>query len=277
MNKFILTSVITFFCIAAYAQPKTVEKAIIKMQTEINFPENFGGGGGAGGGDGNAPMGMPRSMEASTTVYMKGDMSKTESVTDFGNNTVITDKKNKRTTTLMEAMGRKTGFYSTENDEEEMRARMDSARARRADSLRQMGLPIAQPSKPEIQYIDETKKIAGYTCKKAILRSKNQRGEVNESIVWYCPDFKVAQNVLTGGNRGMMNMAGLNGVDQIEGFPMEYEFERSNGMKMHMIVTKVQLDANIDDKVFEIPKGYDIKPIKEMQGGRGFRFGGGNP
>ncbi len=276
MNKLTLTAVIMLLSFASIAQPKMVEKAIIKMQTEINFPENFGGGG--AGGDGNATMAMPRSMEASTTMYMKGDMSKVESVTDFGNNTVITDKKNKRTTTLMEAMGRKTGFYSTDTDEEAMRARMDSARARRADSLRQMGLPIAQPSKPEIQYIDETKKIAGFVCKKAILRTKNQRGEVSESTVWYCPEFKLSQGLATGGNRGMMSMAGLNGVDQIEGFPMEYEFERGNGMKMHMVVTKVQLDANIDDKVFEIPKGYDIKPIAEMQGngGRAFRMGGGN-
>jgi hypothetical protein len=49
-------------------------------------------------------------------------------------------------------------------------------------------------------------------------------------------------------------------------------------MKMHMAVTKVQLDPVIDDKTFDIPKGYDIKPIKEMQGGDGrmiMRMGGG--
>ena len=52
---------------------------------------------------------------------------------------------------------------------------------------------------------------------------------------------------------------------------MEYKFERSNGMKMHMVVSKVQIDANIDDKIFEIPKGFDLKPMSEMQqGGRGF-------
>jgi hypothetical protein len=59
---------------------------------------------------------------------------------------------------------------------------------------------------------------------------------------------------------------------------MEYQMERNNGMKMHMTVTKVQLDAVIDDKTFEIPKGYDIKPLKEMQGGDGrmiMRMGGG--
>ncbi len=49
-------------------------------------------------------------------------------------------------------------------------------------------------------------------------------------------------------------------------------------MKVHMVVTKVQLDASIDDKTFEIPKGYDIKPMSEMTGPGGggrmmFRMG----
>jgi hypothetical protein len=59
---------------------------------------------------------------------------------------------------------------------------------------------------------------------------------------------------------------------------MEYEMVRQNGMKMTMLVTKVQLDANIDDKLFELPKGYDIKPMAEFQqqGGRMFGRGGGN-
>jgi outer membrane lipoprotein-sorting protein len=69
----------------------------------------------------------------------------------------------------------------------------------------------------------------------------------------------------------------MNGMDQVNGFPMEYEMQRPNGMKIHMTVTKVQLDAAIDDKTFEIPKGYDIKPMSEMGGpgggGRIFRMG----
>ncbi len=274
MTKYILTAAFLCFAAYTYCQTKTVEKAIIKMQTEIVFPENPNGAGGGAGGDGNVMMGRPGSMEATTTVYYKGDMTKTESTTDFGNNIVISDRKNKKTTTLIEAMGRKTGFYSTETDEAAMRARMDSMRNLRMDSLKKMGIPVAASAKPEIEYIDETKKIAGYTCKKAILKNKNQRGEVNETTVWYCPDFKMPENYSLGGNRGMMMMGGMNGLDQLNGFPMEYEFERANGMKMHMVVTKIQLDANIDDKEFEIPKGYDIKPMSEMQqGGRNmFRF-----
>jgi hypothetical protein len=60
---------------------------------------------------------------------------------------------------------------------------------------------------------------------------------------------------------------------------MEIQMERSNGMKVHTVVTSVKLDASIEDKVFEIPKGYDLKPMKDMQGGDGrvmFRMGNGN-
>jgi hypothetical protein len=48
-------------------------------------------------------------------------------------------------------------------------------------------------------------------------------------------------------------------------------------MKVHMLVMKVQLEATIEDKTFDIPKGYDIKPMSEMAGpgggGRMFRMG----
>ena len=279
--KLILPAAFSLLAISVSAQVKIVDKAIIKMKTEITFPENMGGNT-PGEGDRVMMMGGAGGMEANSTLYYRGDFSKVESTTDFGNNIIITDRKNKKTTTLTEAMGRKVGFYSTEEDEQAMRSRMDSARNARRDSLEKAGIPIARPAKPEIEYTNETKKIAGYTCKKAIIKSKNQRGEVNSTIVWYCPDFKMAEGFSFGGGggggRGMMSMAGVNGLDQIEGFPMEYQIERTNGMKMHMMVTKVQLDPVIEDKIFEIPKGYDIKPMKDMQGGDGrmiMRMGSG--
>jgi hypothetical protein len=180
-------------------------------------------------------------------------------------------------------MGRKTGFYSTPEDEAAMRSRGDSMREARRDSLQKMGIPIAAPRKPEVEYTNETKKIAGYTCKKALIKTGGggggqgggQRSQASVTEVWYTPDFKLAGgfNVpgLGGGpGRGMMG-GGMSGLEQIEGFPMEVSMERGNGMKMHMVVSKIQLDADIPDKEFEIPKGYDVKPMSEMMN----RGGGG--
>lgn len=265
---------------------RVVNKAIVKMNTQITFPESWGGGGpGGGGGDDNA-MRMPRDIETAMTIFFKGDQTKIESASDFGKNYTFIDRKEKKTTTLMEAMGRKMGFYSTDAEAENMQKRMDSARALRRDSLEKMGLRFSDGG-PEIVYTEEAKKIAGVDCKKAIIKTKDRQGQVSETAVWYAPEFTMgpgfAMNSSSGqgggGMRGAMSMT-MPGLDKLKGFPMEYETTRQNGMKVFMTVTKVQLEADIDDKTFEIPKGYDIKPMSEMGGQGGmrmmFRSGGGN-
>jgi len=287
MKLFIL-SLISLFSVAAFAQPKVVKSAIIKAKTETTFPENFGPPGGGGpGGDGGG-FTMPRDMESTTTMYYTPDFMKVETLSDFGNNIVITDRVNKKTTTLIEAMGRKTGFFSTDADAEQQRARMDSMRNLRRDSLAALGLTF-RDNKPELIYSDETKKVSGITCKKVTIKATGQNGQVSENVVWYNPEFKIDAKSQApsanpggfgGGRGGMMMMGGMQGLDLIEGFPMEYEIVRGNGFKIHMTVLKVTPDAEIDGKTFEIPKGFDIKPMSEMQNGGGMRMifrNGGRP
>jgi hypothetical protein len=266
----------------AFAQPKVVEKAIIKAKTEITFPENFtpGGGGGRGGGGGEGmSFTMPRDMETTTTMYYTPEIMKIESLSDFGNNVVITDRINKKTTTLIEAMGRKTGFFSTDAEAEQRQARGDSMRNARRDSLALLGLTF-RDNKPELIYSEETKKVSGVTCKKVTIKTTGQNGQVSENVIWYDPSFKIATNSTKasvnpggfGGGRSSMMTGGVQGLDLIEGFPMEYEMTRDNGFKIHMIVLKAQPDANIDSKTFEIPKGFDIKPQSAMENGGGMRM-----
>ena len=290
--KKILSIIALFSSGMLMAQPKIVKSAIVKMKTEITFPENFSpgggpGGGGPGGGGEGMSFTMPRDMETSTTMYYTPDFMKTESMSDFGNNVVIVDRVNKKTTTLIEAMGRKTGFFSTDADAEAQRARQDSMRAIRRDSLAALGLTF-RDNKPELIYSDETKKVSGVVCKKVTIKSIGQGGQVSENIVWYNPEFKIDPNSsmasanpggFGGGRGGMMMGGGIAGLELIEGFPMEYEMTRGNGFKIHMTVLKAQPDASIDAKTFEIPKGFDIKPQSAMQGEGGgmrmiFRNGG---
>lgn len=286
MKRLLLPLIIVACSIVSYSQQKIISQAIVKSKTEIVFPENTNRGS-DGDGDGSGFGGGPRTMESKTTIYFKGDLVKTYNETDFGNNTVIIDKKNKKTTTLIEAMGKKTGFYTTEEDEAEMRKNME----RRMDSIRQArGQSAANqnnntPRDVEVTTTDETKKIAGYLCKKAIVKTKT-RGETNESIVWYTPDFKMTQGYPTGntgsgfgGGRGMRMGGGLGNVsaitEKIDGFIMGYEISRPNGFKMTMEVTKAEPGADISDNTFDIPKGYEIKSAKDMQNqflpGRGLR------
>jgi len=287
MTKYLSITVILSTCIvmAGLAQQKTFGSAIVKSKTSITFPDNNNNRGGGDNGDGDAG-GRPSGMESKSTTYYRGDLIKTYNESDFGNNTVIIDKKTGRTTTLIQAMGRKTAYYSTEEErqamEERMRKRMDSIRQARGESAD--NAPRQQrPQDMEVVETGETKKIAGFTCKKAIIKSKTRQGEINETIVWYCPDLKRPEgypvNFGGGGGRGFAGaMAGrtgnnFSGLDKIDGFIMGIEVSRPNGFKMETEVTDLQVDPQIADKVFEIPKGYDIKPISEMEGQFGGRRG----
>lgn len=278
MKQILSFSACLLLASAAFAQPKVVDKAIVKVKTEIIFPENFsgggpGGGGGSRGGGGGGDMGgftMPREMETNSTMFYTPNFMRVESLTDYGNNIVITDRVNKKTTTLIEAMGRKTGFFSTDAEAEAQRAKMDSMRNLRRDSLATLGISF-KDNKPELIYSDETKKVSGFTCKKVTIKTTAQNGQVSENVIWYNPDFKISAKSTAasanpggfGGGSGRMSMMGgsIPGLDDINGFPMEYEMSRGNGFKMHMVVMKVQLDAQIEDKTFEVPKGFDIKPM----------------
>lgn len=294
MYKRLSFTVMLSYCIvmAGMAQQKTFGSAIVKSKTSVTFPDNNNRGG-SDNGDGDLG-GRPSGMESKSTVYYRGDFIKIDNESEFGNNSIIIDKKNERTTTLIQAMGRKTGYYSTEEErkamEERMRKRMDSIRQARGESA-ENNQRQQNPQDVEIVQTNETKKIAGFTCKKAIIKSKPRQGEVNETIVWYCPDIKHPENYPlnfgnTGGRGFVGAMSGRNnfsGLEKIDGFIMGLEVSRPNGFKMETEVTDIKTDVTIPDKTFEIPKGYDIKPISEMENqmrnGRFFRGGppgGGN-
>ncbi|OJY95778.1 MAG: hypothetical protein BGP13_00310 [Sphingobacteriales bacterium 40-81] len=287
MKWVILTITGVVVSAAQLAAQQTATSLIVKSKTEITFPENPN----RGDGDGfNGPSGM----ESKNTTYYKGDFIKTLNQSDFGNNIVIVDKKNKKTTTLIEAMGRKTGFYITEEDQEKMREdaqkRMDSLRqARGGNDDQQRNFT---PAEPEIVYTNETKKIAGYNCKKAIIKTKSRQGEVSELHVWYTPDVQRPEGYpvsgantggggfargFSGGGPGGGAFGGLSNLEKINGFIMGYNMSRPNGFKMETEVTSIEVNPAIEDKVFEIPKGYDIKPMSEMQQFFNRRFNGGSP
>jgi len=248
------------------AQPKIINQAIITAKTTISLPEDM-----ANMGDGQGFMGMSNGDETKITTWFKNDMIKIVSDGGMGKNTTIIDKKNKKTTTLMEMMGKKTGFYSTEEDDMNMKKRTDSMMAARRNAVKSI----------DIDYLDETKKISGYSCKKALIRTARENGRVDSMYVWYTPDFKMAEGYVFRGGM-MMGMGGgnMSSFDKLNGFPIQYEMKMRRGMTITIEVTKIDTEKAIDDKEFDIPKGFELKSMKEMQGqGGGFQFrmmGGGN-
>jgi len=262
-------------CTTAHAQPKLLTQATITTKTTIVASETeetqvqdmrTADGGGEvrvmrfGGGDG----------ETKTTTWLKNDLTKTFSESEMGRSTVIRDNSKKITTTIMEMMGRKSGFYATDEDQTAMRKRMDSMMQSRGVQNVSFGGGSNTPATYAVIYIDENKKISGYACKKAlVIATRATRSDT--TTVWYCPDFKLQNLPSTGGAAGGFggfNMAtGTSGMELLNGFPMQYERNMNRGRHMTVEVTKLVIDKDIADKEFEIPKDIEVKAMKDMQNG----------
>ena len=273
---------------AASAQQQVIRQAIVNTTTTVSAPEteevqNIQGGGGGGGfnfrnfGDG----------ETKSTTILKDDKVKTILKNDMGRSTIIRDNNAKMTTTLLEIMGNKTGFFASDAEMAEMKVRMDSMmQARRNnDTTQKRTAPTAASSNNvDISYVDGTKKIAGYECKKALVITTRLLGIKDTVAVWYNPEFKLYNIASTGGTSsmggfgggGFGNFTSLNGLDRIDGFVMQYEMNMRRGRKMIVEVTKIDLKKEVAEKEFDIPKDFEVKPMKEfqsmMQGGQGMQM-----
>ena len=256
MNR-ILFVIVLFFADHVCAQT-IAEEGIIEMKMEIHRPDDAA----PTGANDNAAN--PWSdMEMKAKMQFKEGKSKMQIDMGFSKSEVFYHGDTKTTTTLFQAMGRKMGFYSTDADVKKMIDANDSANQFRYN-----------PDKEDImiEYLSETKKIAGYTCYKANIRYMNRQGEEMQQIVWYTPDFMIGERFRMS---SIMRMGAVPGLKKLKGFPMEYEMTRNNGITINYLVTKVDLTTKIDDATFVIPSGYDIKPMSEMnrEGGRGFFMG----
>jgi GLPGLI family protein len=267
MKKLFVVSFI-FLSAIGIAQPKIINQAVISAKTTIFIPEDA-----TNMGDGNqmSIMGMSSGDETKTTTWFKGDMLKIVNDGEMGKTTIIIDKKNKKTTTLLEIMGKKTGYYSTEDDEAAMKKRADSMMGARKNGITSVN----------IDYLDETKKIAGYNCKRALIKTTRENGKIDSMYIWFTPDVKMNEGYVFKGGM-MMGFGGgggnaMTGFDKLNGFPMQYEIKMRRGMIFTIEVTKIDMDKSIDDKEFDIPKGFELHSIKDMQGPGGnfqFRMGG---
>ncbi len=265
-----LFSIIT---LTAFAQTKMVTQAVITTKTTVISseedapPQQVSGNNGEEvrimrfGGDG----------ETKSVTTLKGDMVKTFTESEMGRTTILRDNKNKKTTTLMEMMGNKFGFYATDEEQELMNKEMDSLmRSRNQDGPNAIGGGNNTPPTYEVLNADGTKKIAGFDCKKALIIRTRSNGKSDTTIVWFNPEVKLQGINSTGGAGGgmgsFMRNTGLGGLDKLEGFPMQYESQMGATRKMIVEVTKLVTDKEIADKEFDIPKDYNVKPAKEMQG-----------
>ncbi|HWY37358.1 MAG TPA: DUF4412 domain-containing protein [Bacteroidia bacterium] len=174
-------------------------------------------------------------------VYFKDKKSRSEFSTPMMTRTTFSDENT--STTLMEQNGQKIYFKRKKEDIEKEMKKMPE---------------------PKVTFTDEKKTIAGYECKKAIVESKDEKGEIHKAEFW-CTD-KIEG--LTSG--GKMNGAfkGQKGA--------ALEFKVSQGPRtMQFIATNVSTSPIPDAKLLPSTEGYtettyeDFKKMMSAMGGSG--------
>lgn len=160
----------------------------------------------------------------------------------FTNQTVIDENG---ITMLMEQMGNKMAVKQTK---EEMEKESAKQKDKQAD--------------PKIEYINETKTIAGYECKKAIITIVGKDKKEEKMEVWYSEKF--ANPNKEGKGKGQSFMKGLKGM------PFEYAGGQGS-MKFKMVAKVVSTDPVSDGKFNLSTDGYKLMTmdeLKTLQGGK---------
>ena len=280
--KFLFVSLFFFLSLLSTAQSKYYDLAVISTTTNVISPEeedvqNLQNNQESSRGG----MNFRNMLDGETkfVTYLKNDLIKTVIKSEMGRSTIYRDNLNKSTTSIMEMMGSKNGFFVTDDEQGLIQKERDSMMAERRKKDTTSRRYIENDKKnytTEISYTNESKKIASYDCKKAFVITSKLLGIKDTAIIWYTTELKF-KNLLSTGNfnilPGMMGSMSptLYGLDKIDGFVMRYELNMRRNKRMEVEVTKVELDKVIDDKEFNIPTNIEIKPMSEMQN----MFGGG--
>lgn len=164
------------------------------------------------------------------TIFIKGSRSRADVNMGMQNTTTITDNKTSSSVILMNMMGNKFKIKSDPAKKEE------------------------KTSDVSVKYLDETKVIAGYKCKKADITFKDKSGEPLTTTVYYTEEIS--------NHMGNDNRTGQ--FKNLKGMPLEYEMNADRGMKMKM-TAKVVSKESVPDSKFDIPADYKETTIEDMQ------------
>jgi hypothetical protein len=171
---------------------------------------------------------MPKTMK----MKVKGDKSRIEMSMGMGNTVVVFNGAEKTGFTLMDMMGQKLAMEMDQSD-------IDKS--------------IEEAPDVEIEVTNETKEIAGYTCKKAIVKSNEESSENVDLVVYFTEEL----------GSGMLNFNNNPVFKDIKGVMMEYSIEEN---EMSMVFTAVSVTKKkIADDEFVIPEGYNKMSMSEFE------------
>lgn len=186
-----------------------------KIKYEITYPES------------SMPEAQQQRLPSNLTLYIKGNKVKSEMITGMFTRKTIKDAKEKKATTLLEIMGQKYAIEQTPEDIQKQ---------------------IEEQGKPKVAITDETKEIAGRTCKKAIVTSEDG----DEQNIYFSPDI----------GKASLNFDSP-AYKQINGIPLEYQM-KTNMFTMKLTAAEVE-EIKVSDDTFAIPNDYQKVTQEELQ------------
>lgn len=186
-----------------------------KITYEITYPES------------SIPEAQQQQLPSNLTLYIKDNKVKTEMITGMFTRKTIKDAEQQKATTLLEIMGQKYAIEQTKEDIQEQ---------------------IKEQGNPEVQVTDETKEIAGYECKKAVVTSED--GEKQD--VFFSPEIGSSE----------LNFDSP-AYKQINGIPLDYQM-KTNMFTMKLTATEIET-KKIKDESFAIPDDYKKVTQEELQ------------
>jgi len=166
----------------------------------------------------------------SLTVMIKGVKSRTDILTGGGSRVEITDHQEKTKIKLLDMMGQKYAIMNTADD---------------------IANEIEKEPPANITLSIETKTIAGYLCKKALVSGKDNNGKFTFEV-FYTPEL--------GGKQANFDKALYKDLD---GVLLEFSIKTPE-LTMRFIATSVE-KKTIPSKEFEIPSDYSIISKEELK------------
>ncbi len=171
---------------------------------------------------------MPKTMK----IKIKGESSRTEISMGMGRTIVVFNGEDKTGFTLMDIMGQKYAMSMTAGELEK---------------------EIEDGPDVDIEVTDETKEIAGYKCKKAVVKLKDKGADDDVDLIVFFTDEL---------GSGMLNYNNPMFKD-IEGVMLEYSMKEND---MDMTFTAISVTKKkVPDDEFVIPEGYNVMTMSEFE------------
>lgn len=173
---------------------------------------------------------------SSLQIFSKNELSRIEmKMGGIMETTTISDLSKGEGVMIMDGMmGKQAATFDNLNEEEE----------------------VEEEEALEVELVDETKEILGYTCKKAVIYIENDA----EMVYWYTDEITIKKGSL-----------GKYVHNQIPGLPLEFSI-KTGEMNMNFTASEVSTKIKKSKELFNltIPEGYteiSFEQLQNMTGG----------